>query len=105
MDLIVTVPNRNKILVLRKPDIRIGVIIGLIGTSIVEFARDSLELGNIWREVHRELKLEELWMAKKRVKEGKKTSIEKLLNELAKELSTKTPNKENVTAKLQVIDK
>ena len=47
-----------------EPDIRIGVIIGLIGTSIVEFARDSFELGNIWREVHRELKLEELWMEK-----------------------------------------
>ena len=47
-----------------EPDIRIGVIIGLIGTSIVGFARDSFELGNIWREVHRELKLEELWMEK-----------------------------------------
>ena len=34
-----------------------------------------------------------------------KTSITKLLNELAAELSTKTPNKENVTAKLQDIDK
>ena len=52
--------NRNNILVLWKPDIRIGVIIGLIGTNIVEFARDSFELGNIWREDHRELKLEEL---------------------------------------------
>ena len=56
--------NRINILVLWKPDIRIGVIIGLIGTSIVEFARDSFELGNIWREVHRELKLKELWMEK-----------------------------------------
>ena len=56
--------NRNNILVLRKPDIRIGVIIGLIGTSIVEFARDSFELGNNWREVHRELKLEESWIQK-----------------------------------------
>ena len=56
--------NRKNILVLRKSDIRIGVIIGLIGTSIVEFTRDSFELGNIWWEAHRELKLEELWMEK-----------------------------------------
>ena len=56
--------NRKNILVLRKPDIRIGVIIGLIGTSIVEFTRDSFKLGNIWWEAHRELKLEELWMEK-----------------------------------------
>ena len=34
-----------------------------------------------------------------------KTSITKLLNESAAELSTQTPNKENVTAKLQDIDK
>ena len=34
-----------------------------------------------------------------------KTSITKLLNELAAELSTQTPNKENVTAILQDIDK
>ena len=33
------------------------------------------------------------------------TSITKVLNELAAELSTKTPNKENVTAKLQDIEK
>ena len=74
----------------------------------MEFAWDSFELGNIWREVHRELKLKELWMEKKSVKEGKrtlKTSITKLLNELAAELSTKTPNKENVTAKIQNNDK
>ena len=85
-------------MVLRKPDIRIGVIIGLI-------ARDSFELGNIWREVHRELKLEELWDGKieelKKEKRTLKTSITKLLNEL----STKTPKKENVTAKMQDIDK
>ena len=46
-------------------------------------------------------KIEEL----KKVKRTPKTSITKLLNELAAELSTKTPNKENVTAKLQDIDK
>ena len=51
-------------MVLRKPDIRIGVIIGLIRTSIVEFARDSFEVGNIRQEVQPELKLEELWMEK-----------------------------------------
>ena len=56
--------NRINILVLRIPDIRIGVIIGLIRTSIVEFARDSFEVGNIWRKVHPELKLKELWMEK-----------------------------------------
>ena len=33
------------------------------------------------------------------------TSITKVLNELAAELSTKTPNKENVTAKLKDIEK
>ena len=33
------------------------------------------------------------------------TSITKVLNELAMELLTKTPNKENVTAKLQDIEK
>ena len=70
-----------------------GVIIGLIGTTIVEFARDPLELGNIWRKVHRELNYG--WKHR-RVKEGKrtlKTKITKLLNELAAELSTKTRNK------------
>lgn len=38
----------------------------VIRTSIVEFARDLFELGNIWREVYRELimKLEELWREK-----------------------------------------
>ena len=46
----------------------------------MEFARESLELG---LSVH-------TW---------------KLLNKLAAELSTKTPNKENVTGKLQDIDK
>ena len=46
-------------------------------------------------------KIEEL----KKEKRTLKTSITKLLNELAAELSTKTPNKENVTAKLQDIDK
>ena len=46
-------------------------------------------------------KIEEL----KKEKRTLKTSITKLLNELASELSTKTPNKENVTAKLQDIDK
>ena len=39
--------NRINILVLWKLDIRIGGIIGLIRTSIVEFARDSFEVGNI----------------------------------------------------------
>ena len=46
-------------------------------------------------------KIEEL----KKEKRTLKTSITKLLNELAAELSTKTPNKENVTAKIQNIDK
>ena len=46
-------------------------------------------------------KIEEL----KKEKRTLKTSITKLLNELAAELSTKTPNKENVTAKLLDIDK
>ena len=46
-------------------------------------------------------KIEEL----KKGKRTFKTSITKLLNELAAELSTETPNKENVTAKLQDIDK
>ena len=46
-------------------------------------------------------KIEEL----KKEKRTLKTSITKLLNELAAELSTKTPSKENVTAKLQDIDK
>ena len=36
----------------------------IIGTSIVEFARDSFELRNIYWEVYQELKLEELWMEK-----------------------------------------
>ena len=42
------------------------------------------------------------------LKKGKrtlKTSITKLVNELPAELSTETPNKENVTAKLRGIDK
>ena len=56
--------NRINILVLWKPDIRIGVIIGLIRMTIMEFARDSFEVGTIWQEVHRELKLEELWIEK-----------------------------------------
>ena len=46
-------------------------------------------------------KIEEL----KKEKRTLKTSITKLLNELAAELSTQTPNKETVTAKLQDIDK
>ena len=46
-------------------------------------------------------KIEEL----KKEKRTLTTSITKVLNELAAELSTKTPNKENVTAKLQDIDK
>ena len=46
-------------------------------------------------------KIEEL----KKEKRTLKTSITKLLNELAAELLTKTPNKENVMAKLQDIDK
>ena len=41
----------------------------------------------------------------KKKKRTLKTSTPKLLNELAAELSTKTPNKENATAKLQDIDK
>ena len=41
----------------------------------------------------------------KKEKRTLKTSIAKVLNELAVELSTKTPNKENITAKLQDIDK
>ena len=45
-------------------------------------------------------KIEEL----KKGKRNLKTSTTKLLNELAADLSTKTPNKENVTAKLQDID-
>ena len=59
--------------------------IGLIGMSIVEFSRDSFEVGNIWREVHRELKLEELWMEEELKKEKRtlKTSIMQFLNELA----------------------
>ena len=48
-------------------------------------------------------------MQNRRVREGKKrtlkTSIMKLLNELTAELSMKMPNKENVMAKLQDIDK
>ena len=46
-------------------------------------------------------KIEEL----KKEKRTLKTSIAKVLNELAAELSTKMPNKENVTAKLHDIDK
>ena len=46
-------------------------------------------------------KIEEL----KKEKRTLKTSIAKVLNELVVELSTKTRNKENVTAKLQDIDK
>ena len=41
----------------------------------------------------------------KKEKRTLKTSIAKVLNELVAELSTKTRNKENVTAKLQDIDK
>ena len=41
----------------------------------------------------------------KKKKRTLKTSTPKLLNELTAELSTKTPNKENATAKLQDIDK
>ena len=41
----------------------------------------------------------------KKEKRTLKTSITKLLNKLVAELSTKTPNKENVTGKLQDIDK
>ena len=41
----------------------------------------------------------------KKRKRTLKTSVTKLLNELAAELSTKTPNTENVTAKIQNIDK
>ena len=41
----------------------------------------------------------------KKKKRTLKASIPKLLNELAAELSTKTPNKENATEKLQDIDK
>ena len=43
----------------------------------MEFARDSFKLGNIWREVYPELKLEELWMQNKRVKKGKKNPQDK----------------------------
>ena len=46
-------------------------------------------------------KVEEL----KKGKRTLKTSITKLLNESAAELSTKRPNKENVKAKLQDVDK
>ena len=46
-------------------------------------------------------KIEEL----KKEKRTLTTSIKKVLNELAVELLTKTPNKENVTAKLQDIEK
>ena len=46
-------------------------------------------------------KIEEL----KKEKRTLTTSITKVLNELAVELLTKTPNKENVTAKLQDIEK
>ena len=46
-------------------------------------------------------KIEEL----KKEKRTLKTSITKLLNESAAELSTQTPNRENVTAKLQDINK
>ena len=46
-------------------------------------------------------KIEEL----KKEKRTPTTSITKVLNELAAELSTKTPNRENVTAKLQDIEK
>ena len=46
-------------------------------------------------------KIEEL----KKEKRTLKTSIAKVLNELAVELSTKMPHKENVTAKLHDIDK
>ena len=46
-------------------------------------------------------KIEEL----KKEKRTLKTSIAKVLNKLVAELSTKTRNKENVTAKLQDIDK
>ena len=46
-------------------------------------------------------KIEELKKAKRTLK----TSITKLLNELATKLSTKTPNKENITEKPQDVDK
>ena len=46
-------------------------------------------------------KMEELKKEKRTIK----TSITKVLNELAAELSTKTSNKENVMAKLEDIDK
>ena len=46
-------------------------------------------------------KIEELKKAKRTLK----TSITELLNELATELSTKTPNKESITEKPQDIDK
>ena len=46
-------------------------------------------------------KIEEL----KKEKRTLMTSITKVLNELAAELSTKTSNKENVMAKLQDIEK
>ena len=41
----------------------------------------------------------------KEEKRSLKTSITKLLNELTAQLLTKTPNKENVTEKLQDTDK
>lgn len=78
----------------------------VIRTSIVEFARDLFELGSLSRTDHEtggimEGKIEKL----KEEKRTLKTSITKLLNELAAQLLTKMPNKENVTEKLQDCDK
>ena len=61
---------------------------------------------SIWATLKKNV--EQLWRGNRRVKEEKKNPQDKyykLLNSLAAELSTKTPNKENVKEKLQDIDK
>ena len=73
----------------------------------MEFAKDSFELGNIWREVYRENK-RNFGGKNRRVEERKKNMKDKYYEASERnggvELSTKTPNKENITEK-QDIDK
>ena len=73
----------------------------------MEFAKDSFELGNIWREVYRE-NWRNFGEKNRRVEERKKNTKDKYYEASERnggvELSTKTPNKENITEK-QDIDK
>ena len=73
----------------------------------MEFAKDSFELGNIWREVYRE-NWRNFGGKNRRVEERKKNTKDKYYEASERnsgvELSTKTPNKENITEK-QDIDK